>query len=899
MNDFFNSRDVLKVGEKEYLFYRLDALEKAGLTNLKLLPFSIRVILEAALRQCNNKEIAQADVKNIAAWTPKGVRPGIPFLPARVVMQDFTGVPAVVDLAAMRSAVARLGSDPKKINPLVPVDLVIDHSVQVDFFATADALNRNAEVEFQRNRERYEFLKWGQKAFSNFRVVPPMTGIVHQVNLEYLADVVGIRHLPTSEVVAFPDTLIGTDSHTTMINGLGVVGWGVGGIEAEAVMLGQPMDMLLPDVIGFKLYGKLRDGVTATDLVLTVTQILRKKGVVDKFVEFFGDGLNTMSLTDRATIGNMAPEYGATVGYFPVDAETLRYMRLTGRSKEVVERTEAYMCEQGLFRDLTTPDPEFTDTVELDLASVVPSLAGPKRPQDRVALSDMKSVFESALTAPVKERGYELSPEALTREATFGTNGGTQKMKHGAVVIAAITSCTNTSNPSVLVAAGLVAKKALEKGLNVKPYVKTSLAPGSRVVTEYLKQAGLIEPLSQLGFNVIAYGCTTCIGNSGPLPGEVAKAVTGSDLVAAAVISGNRNFEGRVHPLVKANYLASPPLVVAYALAGTVDIDLNNEPLGIGSEGLPVYLKELWPTQQEINEAIAASVKTEMFEEKYADVFSGSDMWKVIEVKEGDLFEWSEESTYIHHPPYFQTLTLDVPPIKEIKGARVLGVFGDSITTDHISPAGNIATDSPAGKFLQERGVQPKDFNQYGTRRGNDLVMARGTFANIRLKNLMVAPREGNWTKHQPSGEEMPIFDAAMKYQSESVPTIVLAGKEYGTGSSRDWAAKGPMLQGVKAVIAESFERIHRSNLVGMGILPLKFMEGQNVESLGLTGEEVFDIEGLSDIMQPKSVVKVRAKKAEGAVVEFSAIALLNTEVEVNYYRNGGILHTVLRNLVK
>jgi aconitate hydratase len=899
MNDFFNARDVLKVGEKEYMIYRLDALDKAGLTNLKLLPYSIRVILEAALRQCNNKEIAQADVKNIAAWTPKGVRPGIPFLPARVVMQDFTGVPAVVDLAAMRSAVARLGSDPKKINPLVPVDLVIDHSVQVDFFATADALNRNAEVEFQRNRERYEFLKWGQKAFSNFRVVPPMTGIVHQVNLEYLADVVGVQRLQTSEVIAFPDTLVGTDSHTTMINGLGVVGWGVGGIEAEAVMLGQPMDMLLPDVIGFKLYGKLRDGVTATDLVLTVTQMLRTKGVVDKFVEFFGEGLNSMSLTDRATIANMAPEYGATIGYFPVDTETLRYMRLTGRSKEVVERTEAYMCEQGLFRDATTPDPEFTETLELDLSSVVPSLAGPKRPQDRVALSDMKSVFQNALTAPVKERGYELSPEALTREATFGTNGGTQKMKHGAVVIAAITSCTNTSNPSVLVAAGLVAKKALEKGLNVKAYVKTSLAPGSRVVTEYLKQAGLIEPLSKLGFNVIAYGCTTCIGNSGPLPGEVAKAVTGSDLVAAAVISGNRNFEGRVHPLVKANYLASPPLVVAYALAGTVDIDLNNEPLGIGSEGLPVYLKDLWPSQQEINESIAASVRAEMFEEKYADVFSGSDMWKAIEVKEGDLFEWSEESTYIHHPPYFQSLTLDVPPIREIKGARVLGVFGDSITTDHISPAGNIATDSPAGKFLQERGVQPKDFNQYGTRRGNDLVMARGTFANIRLKNLMVAPREGNWTKHQPSGEEMPIFDAALKYQSEGVPTIVLAGKEYGTGSSRDWAAKGPMLQGVKAVIAESFERIHRSNLVGMGMLPLKFMEAQNVESLGLTGEEVFDIEGLSDTMQPKSIVTVRAKKADGAVVEFSAIALLNTEVEVNYYRNGGILHTVLRNLVK
>lgn len=898
MNDFFNARDSLKVGDKKYIIYRLDALEKAGLTDLKKLPYSIRIVLEAALRQCNDKEIMQMDVKNIAAWTPKSLRPGIPFLPARVVMQDFTGVPAVVDLASMRSAVARLGGDPKKINPLVPVDLVIDHSVQVDFFATADALRRNTEVEFQRNRERYEFLKWGQKAFSNFRVVPPMTGIVHQVNLEYLADVVMTKQ-DGEETLAFPDTLVGTDSHTTMINGLGVAGWGVGGIEAEAVMLGQPMDMLLPDVIGFRLYGKLREGVTATDLVLTVTQMLRNKGVVDKFVEFFGEGLNGMSLTDRATIANMAPEYGATIGYFPVDAETLRYMRLTGRSEEVVARTEAYMRLQGLFRDDSAPDPEFTDTLELDLASVVPSLAGPKRPQDRVPLSEMKTAFQSALTAPVKERGYELSPEALAREATLGTNGGTQKMKHGAVVIAAITSCTNTSNPSVLLAAGLVAKKAIEKGLNVKPYVKTSLAPGSRVVTEYLQQAGLIDPLSKLGFNVIAYGCTTCIGNSGPLPGEVAKAVTGSDLVAAAVLSGNRNFEGRVHPLVKANYLASPPLVVAYALAGTVDIDLNHESLGIGSDGQPVYLKDLWPTQQEINESIAASVKADMFKEKYADVFSGSEMWQAIEVKEGALFEWSEDSTYIHHPPYFQSLTLDVPALGEIKGARVLGVFGDSITTDHISPAGNIATNSPAGIFLQERGVQPKDFNQYGTRRGNDLVMARGTFANIRLKNLMVAPREGNWTKHQPSGEEMSIFDAAMKYKAEGIPTMVLAGKEYGTGSSRDWAAKGPMLQGVKAVIAESFERIHRSNLVGMGILPLKFVEGQSVESLGLTGEEVFDIEGMSDEILPKAVVRVRATKPNGSVLEFNAIALLNTAVEVNYYRNGGILHTVLRNLVR
>jgi aconitate hydratase len=861
MQDLFNARSVLKAGGKEYAIYRLDALEKAGLTKLSKLPYSIRILLEAALRQCNDKEITQNDVKNIAAWTPKGSRPGIPFLPARVVMQDFTGVPAVVDLAAMRAAVARLGGDPKKINPLVPVDLVIDHSVQVDFFATTDALNRNTEVEFQRNRERYEFLKWGQKAFSNFRVVPPMTGIVHQVNLEYLADVVMTKD-ENGSLVAFPDTLVGTDSHTTMINGLGVVGWGVGGIEAEAVMLGQPMDMLLPDVIGFKLYGKLSEGVTATDLVLTVTQMLRKKGVVDKFVEFFGEGLSNMSLTDRATIANMAPEYGATMGYFPVDEETLRYMRLTARSEETIARTEAYMRAQGLFHEVGLPDPEYTDTLELDLGSVVPSLAGPKRPQDRVALTDMQDTFRKALTAPVKDRGYELSGDALTREATFGTNGGSQTMKHGAIVIAAITSCTNTSNPSVMLAAGLVAKKAVEKGLNVKPYVKTSLAPGSLVVTEYLKNAGLIEPLSKLGFNVIAYGCTTCIGNSGPLPGEVAKAVTGSDLVAAAVISGNRNFEGRVHPLVKANFLASPPLVVAYALAGTVDIDLNNEPLGTDQNNQPVYLKDLWPSQQEISEAIELNIKAEMFKSKYEDVFSGSDMWKEIKVKEGDLFEWSDESTYIHHPPFFQTLTLDLPSVQEIKGARALGVFGDSITTDHISPAGNIAADSPAGKFLQERGVQPKDFNSYGSRRGNDLVMARGTFANIRLKNVMVAPKEGNWTKYD--GQEMSIFDAAMKYKEAGVPTIVLAGKEYGTGSSRDWAAKGPMLQGVKAVIAESFERIHRSNLVGMGVLPLRFSLGQNAESLGLDGSEVFTIEGLNDQIKPQSEVTVKAQKSSG-----------------------------------
>ncbi len=898
MKDFFNTRDSLKTKHGAYTYFRLDALEKAGLTDLKRFPFSIRIVLEAALRQCNEIEITQQDVKNIAAWTPEANRPGIPFLPSRVVMQDFTGVPAVVDLAAMRAAIARLGGNPKKVNPVVPVDLVIDHSVQVDFFATPEALQRNAEMEFQRNRERYEFLKWGQKAFSNFRVVPPMTGIVHQVNLEYLANVVTAKN-EDGETYAFPDTVVGTDSHTTMINGLGVLGWGVGGIEAEAVMLGQPMDMLLPDVIGFKLHGKLSEGVTATDLVLTVTQMLRAKGVIGKFVEFFGPGLANMSLTDRATIANMAPEYGATMGFFPVDEETLRYMRLTSRSEEVIERTEAYLQAQGLFRDENTPDPEYTDTLKLDLGSVVPSLAGPKRPQDRVPLSEMKETFQAALKAPVVERGFELNPEALTRHAEVGINGGSYPIGHGAVVIAAITSCTNTSNPSVLIAAGLVAKKAIEKGLSVAPQVKTSLAPGSRVVTEYLTEAGLIDPLSKLGFNVIAYGCTTCIGNSGPLPSEISKAVASEDLVAAAVISGNRNFEGRVHPLVKANYLASPPLVVAYALAGTVAIDLVNEPLGTGEDGKPVYLKDIWPTTQEIQDAITSNVTSEMYRTKYADVFSGSEMWNEIQVSGGDLYEWDEASTYIQHPPFFQDLTQEVPSVSDIKGARVLGFFLDSITTDHISPAGSIALDSPAGAYLQENGVQFKDFNSYGSRRGNDLVMARGTFANIRLKNQLVAPKEGNWTKHLPSGAVMPIFDVAKKYQKEGVPCIVIAGKEYGTGSSRDWAAKGPLLQGVQAVIAESFERIHRSNLVGMGVLPLQFVDGQNAESLGLKGDEVYNIECLRNDMPPRGRVNVRVHRSDGRVDMFETEALLNTEVEVEYYRNGGILHTVLRNLVK
>jgi aconitate hydratase len=824
-------------------------------------------------------------------------------MPARVIMQDFTGVPAIVDLAAMRSAVARLGGDPRRINPLVPVDLVIDHSVQVDFFATPEALRRNAEIEFQRNRERYEFLKWGQRAFSDFRVVPPATGIVHQVNLEYLAQVVLARPVSDAagipQFMAFPDTLVGTDSHTTMINGLGVLGWGVGGIEAEAAMLGQPMDMLLPEVIGFKLHGRLREGVTATDLVLTVTQMLRGKGVVDKFVEFYGAGLDSMSLPDRATIGNMAPEYGATIGYFPVDAETLRYLRTSGRPADVVERVEAYCQEQQLFRDSGTPDPEFTDTLELDLDSVVPSLAGPKRPQDRIPMSGMKEAFARSLTAPIQEQGFALEAEAIKAEAVVGTNGGSAKIRHGAVVIAAITSCTNTSNPSVMLAAGLLAKKAVEIGLRVPPYVKTSLAPGSRVVTDYLTRAGLLEFLSTLGFNLVAYGCTTCIGNSGPLPGEVAKAITAGDLVAVAVLSGNRNFEGRINPFVRGSYLASPPLVVAYALAGRVDIDLDKEPLGARADGSPVFLKDLWPTQAEITETMGRSVLSGMFTDRYAAVFEGNETWQAIKVAGGGLYEWDEASTYIHHPPYFQNLTLDVRPIEQIKRARVLAMFGDSINTDNISPAGSIAADSPAGRFLQQRGIQPKDFNTYGSRRGNDQVMARGTFANIRLKNLLVAPKEGYMTRHFPDAAELPIYDAAMQYMEVGTPLIVVAGKEYGAGSSRDWAAKGPKLQGVKAVMAESFERIHRSNLVGMGILPLEFKQGQTAKSLGLSGDEAYDIVGLSADMKPRSTLAVSAARPEGRSLSFEVTALLNTAVEVDYFRNGGILETVLRQLLR
>ena len=897
-DDYFQSQDVIKTSHENYTIFRLARLEQQGLTELNRLPFSIRVLLESLLRQCDENKITIQDVINLAAWQPHdGERPVLPYRPARVLMQDFTGVPAVVDLAAMRSAISRLGGDPDKINPVVPVDLVVDHSVQVDFFATSDALRRNAELEFRRNQERYKFLRWGQKAFDNFRVVPPSTGIVHQVNLEYLAPVVQAKE-ENNTLMAFPDTLVGTDSHTTMINGLGVLGWGVGGIEAEAALLGQPIDMVTPDVIGFKLQGEMREGVTATDLTLTITQMLRKWGVVEKFVEFFGPGLDSMSLPDRATISNMAPEYGATIGFFPIDEETICYLRLTGRPPEIIERVEVYSKEQGLFRTAETPDPEFSAVMELDLNRVEPSIAGPKRPQDRIPLKDVKESFKIALSAPVRDRGYELDETELHKTAQLNGIGDVAEIGHGAVVIAAITSCTNTSNPSVMVAAGLLAKKAVESGLSIKPYVKTSLAPGSLVVTEYLKRAELLEPLSILGFNVVGYGCTTCIGNSGHLPVEVVKAISSSDLITAAVLSGNRNFEGRVHPFVRANYLASPPLVVAYALAGSIDIDMLKDPLGLNQDGNPVFLRDIWPTNHEVQETVSQSISPFMFQEKYADVFTGNETWNTIQTAESELFEWNPDSTYIHEPPFFIDLTSEVPKIEEITGARALLVLGDSITTDHISPAGTFSGDSPAGKYLETRGVPPRDFNTYGSRRGDDRVMTRGTFANIRLKNRLVSGVEGGTTVHFPEGNRMSVYDAAMKYLEEGVPLLVLAGKEYGSGSSRDWAAKGTLLLGIKAVLAGSYERIHRSNLVGMGVLPLQFMHGDSVGSLGLSGREVFSIQGLDDEITPGSEVTVSAEMEDGSQIVFNMIVRLDTPTEMEYYRNGGILHTVLRNML-
>jgi aconitate hydratase len=895
--DTNDTKDVLITKRGKFTIYRLDKLEREGLTQLSRLPYSIRIILESVLRQCNGKEIVHDDVINLASWTPNpAYRPALPYRPARVIMQDFTGVPAIVELAAMREALARMGGDPGKINPLVPVDLVIDHSVQVDFFASQDALVRNAELEFQRNRERYEFLHWGQNAFSNFRVVPPATGIVHQVNLEYLAKVV-IAQKAGNEIIAYPDTLVGTDSHTTMINGLGVIGWGVGGIEAEAAMLGQPIDMLTPDVIGVKLFGQLSEGVTATDLTLTITQMLRKLGVVDKFVEFYGSGLSSLSLPDRATIGNMAPEYGATIGFFPVDDETLRYLKLTGRPDESIELVEWYCKEQGLFRSDNSLDPEYSTALELDLSSVESSLAGPKRPQDRVSIFDVHRSFKATLSALTVDGGFELKETDLEKEINIGTNGHALKLSHGSVVIAAITSCTNTSNPSVMIAAGLVARKAIEKGLMVKPYVKTSLAPGSRVVTEYLSESGLLEPLAKLGFNVVGYGCTTCIGNSGPLSGDVVKAITSGNLVVVSVLSGNRNFEGRIHPYVRANYLASPPLVVAFALAGTINIDFKSEPLGIGIDGNPVFLRDIWPLNQEVARVVEQNVSTDMFTKKYQSVFTGNETWNAIRSSDSELYPWDKSSTYIQEPPFFLDLVHGKPNLTNITSARVLALLGDSITTDHISPAGSIPPDSPAGKYLIANGVLPRDFNSYGSRRGNDRVMTRGTFANIRLKNRMVSALEGGITLHMPDGEQMSIYEAAMKYLQDGVPLVIVAGKDYGSGSSRDWAAKGTKLLGVKAVIAESFERIHRSNLVGMGVLPLQFLPGESATSYGITGQELFNIEGLDNHLLPNSKVTIRIIRDDQSVVYFNVIARLNTQIEMDYFRNGGILNTVIKKM--
>jgi len=895
--DPFSARASFDTGSGSATLYRLRSLDDAGVTNTARLPYCLRTILEALLRTCDGYEVTEEDVRNLATWeAAKPAAVEVPFKPARVVLQDFTGVPCVVDLAAMRAAMQRLGGDANKINPLVPVDLVIDHSVQVDYFGTADALAKNVDIEFGRNAERYAFLRWGQQAFENFRVVPPAIGIVHQVNLEFLAGGVFLRPDPSGggTPVAVPDTLVGTDSHTTMINGLGVVGWGVGGIEAEAVMLGQALSLLMPEVVGFELTGQLPAGATATDLVLTVTEALRKEGVVGKFVEFFGAGLAGMTLADRATIANMAPEYGATMGFFPVDDETLAYMQLTGRSAEQVALVERYTKEQGLFHTATAAPPEFTKRLSLDLGNVVPSLAGPKRPQDRVPMVQVKQAFHEALKAPTSSRGFALPEAELARHATVANNGHSAEIGHGAVVIAAITSCTNTSNPNVMVAAGLLARKAVAKGLATKPWVKTSLAPGSRVVTDYLEKSGLASDLDALGFETVGYGCTTCIGNSGPLPPPVAAAVTEGDLVAAAVLSGNRNFEGRVNPLVKANWLASPPLVVAYALAGTIDINLETDPIGTGSDGQPVYLRDIWPTPEEVRQTVAEAVVPEQFQSRYGNVWQSNERWNAVPTSEGELYGWKDESTYIQEPPFLAELTREATPPASVTGARVLLALGDSVTTDHISPAGSIAKDSPAGRYLVEHGVPPEEFNSYGARRGNDRVMTRGTFANIRIRNLLAPGTEGGVTRLLPEGEQMAVYDAAVQYRERGVPLVVLAGAEYGTGSSRDWAAKGTMLLGVRAVLATSFERIHRSNLVGMGVLPLVLP--QSWQELGLTGEETFDIP--FDGLTPRGTVEVTATKADGTSQSIPCTVRIDTPVELDQFRAGGILPFVLRKLL-
>ena len=924
--DSFRSRATLDVAGKSYTIYRLDALSGPSKGSSDRLPVSLKILLENLLRNEDGSFVKKADIEAMASWDVRArAEKEIAFRTARVLLQDFTGVPAVVDLAAMRDALARLGGDPQRINPLQPVDLVIDHSVQVDEYGTEAAFLINTELEFERNVERYVFLRWGQDAFRNFRVVPPGTGICHQVNLEYLGRSVFVNE-ETGE--AYPDSLVGTDSHTTMINGLGVLGWGVGGIEAEAAMLGQPVSMLIPEVVGFKLHGKLPSGATATDLVLTVTEMLRKKKVVGKFVEFYGSGLSSLSLADRATIANMSPEYGATMGFFPVDAETLKYLRLSGRSDAHVALVEAYTKAQGIFRTDDTPDPVFTDSLELDLATVEPSLAGPRRPQDRVPLKLAKQMYQDSLKTDLEKSGTlagvasartatavsavpELSPAVMVAESEGAgqaqhEHGGVKcdykgqsfTLRHGSVVIAAITSCTNTSNPSVMLAAGLLARNAVKKGLTVKPWVKTSLAPGSKVVTDYFRAAGVTEYLDKLGFQLVGYGCTTCIGNSGPLPDEIAQAVESGKLFVASVLSGNRNFEGRVNPLTRYNYLASPPLVVAYALAGRMDVDLTREPLGIGADG-PVFLRDVWPSPQEVQDEILRSVKQEFFRKQYADVFKGDEHWQHLDVPSGETYAWPEHSTYVKNPPYFEGMTMQPPGVKPIAGAKALALLGDSITTDHISPAGNIPAASPAGKWLIEHGVERKDFNSYGSRRGNHEVMMRGTFANIRLRNEMAPGTEGGWTATSPGGTPVFIFDAAMEYQRNDTPLVIVAGKEYGTGSSRDWAAKGTVLLGVRAVIAESFERIHRSNLVGMGVLPLEFTNGETRQSLALTGFETFDIDGLDAKLAPRSTLTVRATNADGNTKRFTVLCRIDTPEELNYYTNGGILPYVLRSLAR
>jgi aconitate hydratase len=930
--DLFGARGTLRLGKDTALIYRLAELGRHGLADLDRLPFSIRVLLENALRHAGRGFVTESHVRDLAGWKPDGgAKSEIPFMPARVVLQDFTGVPCVVDLAAMRDAMARMKGDPDRINPVVPCDLVIDHSVQVDYYGSDKAFKLNVELELERNVERYQLLKFAQRAFRNFRVVPPGTGIVHQVNLEYLASGVQLRP-QFGELTAYPDTLVGTDSHTTMINGLGVLGWGVGGIEAEAVMLGQPYFMLIPDVVGMRLTGELPLGTTATDLVLQVTQMLRQKGVVDKFVEFYGPGLSKLGLADRATIANMSPEYGATMGFFPVDAETLRYLQRTGRSPDVVDRVERYCKEQQLFRTDEMPDPSFTSTIELDLSTVGPSLAGPKRPQDLVPLSTLKRNFvvnlpalmspgvpaarkelaqvaysrwvgEGGANVTIGEGGAEARPAPIDPDAppiVLGKLGENDIRLHdGAVVIAAITSCTNTSNPSVMIGAGLLARKAVERGLMSKPWVKTSLAPGSRVVTDYLEGSGLLPYLERLHFNTVGYGCTTCIGNSGPLPEPVAQIIDEHSLVTAAVLSGNRNFEARVHPQVRANYLASPMLVVAFALAGRVDIDLTREPLGEGKDGKPVYLADIWPTPAEILDTMAASLKPELFERRYASVFEGDEVWKKLPVPDGSRYAWDPKSTYVAEPPFFQNLGPEPGPLVDIAGARVLAVLGDSVTTDHISPAGSIPKNGPAAKYLIDRGVKQPDWNTFGARRGHHEVMMRGTFGNVRIKNALTPDKEGNWTVHLPTGETMSIFDASERYRAAGTPLLVLAGKEYGTGSSRDWAAKGPALQGVRAVIAESYERIHRSNLVGMGVLPLAYRPGENRQSLGLTGRETYSITGIAKGLAPGGTVNVTARDDAGKETTFQAVVRLNSMVELDYYRNGGILQRVLRQFVK